>query len=165
MMYDLTWPLRQHIRQRGDTIVEVLISMLIISVILAGAYGTVNKSSIGVRDSKEHAEALRLAQSQIEALRQDASKTTGSVIFTDAANPPFCLYNGALLPANNASECRQDSGGQPTTTEPVYNLSDVRTSCGPGLPGNCYQFAATVSWNSVTGNGQASEQIVYRLYQ
>ncbi len=54
--------------QRGDTIIEVLLSIAILSVILVGAYVSVNTSTLTLRDSQEHAEALTIAQSQVESL-------------------------------------------------------------------------------------------------
>jgi prepilin-type N-terminal cleavage/methylation domain-containing protein len=152
-------------RQRGDTIVEVLISMLIISIVLAGAYVTVHKSTIGVRNSQEHSEALKLAQSQVEQVRHDASKKAAAQVFGNAADLPFCIANETIKTAATATQCKQDAAGQPTSTEPIYSVSNSRTSCGPALPPNCYQFTTTVNWASVTGNGLANEQIVYRLYQ
>ena len=151
--------------QRGDTIVEVLISMLIVSIVLAGAYVTVNKAAIGVRNSQEHAEALKLAQSQVEQVRQDASKKTGSQVFGGPADLPFCIANFAVKSAATAPECKQNSAGQATTAESVYSVSNSRSPCGVGLPANCFQFTTSVNWASVTGTGQANEQIIYRLYQ
>jgi prepilin-type N-terminal cleavage/methylation domain-containing protein len=156
---------RRQRQQRGDTLVEVLVSVLIVSVILTGAYVTVNKSTVGVRNSQEHAEALKLAQSQLEQIRQDATKTSGSTVFTSAPST-FCMVNGASLSATLANECKQNAAGQTnTTTQPIYQLSDSRANCGSGLAANCFVFSVKVTWEDVTGHGPASEEIVYRLYQ
>ena len=155
--------------QRGDTIVEVLISILIVSVVLSGAYVTVSKSSVGVRNSQEHGEALKLAEGQVEEIRQDAAKATSSSVFGPSLPSSFCMAGtGGSVTAQSAdlsNLCQQSASGYPTTAEPVYHISDSRGPCGAGLPANCALFTVTVDWASITGGGQATEQIVYRLYQ
>lgn len=145
--------------QRGDTIVEVLISIAVVSVILGGAFVTTNRSQSGVRNSQEHAEALKLVQSQLEQLRADAASTTPTV-FTQGV--PFCMYNNAAVsasPGPTAADCVQNSAGSPTTKEPAYHLTISRTSSNGG-----FLFTVDAMWDQVTG-GQAEETMVYRLYQ
>lgn len=146
--------------QRGDTIVEVLVCIAVVSLILAGAFVTTHRSSTGVRNSQEHAEALKLIQSQVEQLRANASDGDKSV-FTKGA--PFCMVDSMPLSAStmpDAAKCKQNSSGSPTTTEPVYKLTIDRTTSGGGS-----LFTVAAKWESVTGNGQAQESIVYRLYE
>ena len=72
--------LRNH---RGDTIVEVLIAIAIVSLTLTGAYASVNRSSNATRTAQERGEALKWAESQVEQIK--ASKNlpgTGSFCFT-----------------------------------------------------------------------------------
>lgn len=57
------------LNKTGDTIIEVLISILILSVVLAGAYATAGRSSTTVRASQERGEALKLVEGQLERLR------------------------------------------------------------------------------------------------
>src|SRR5580704_4693224 len=54
---------------RGDTIVEVLVAILIVSLILAGAYVTAAHSLTATREAQESSEALKLIEGQAEALR------------------------------------------------------------------------------------------------
>jgi len=144
--------------EAGDTIVEVLISIAIVSLILGGAFVTTRNSQIGVRDSQEHAEALKLIESQIEDLRADASGD-GKV---KTAATPFCMYNEKPVPATiqpASADCTQDSSGQPTTDEPAYSLTINRSNSNGG-----YLFTVQAQWDSVTGKGRAQESMVYRLY-
>lgn len=148
----------RRLMQRGDTIIEVLISIAVVSVILGGAFVTTRRSQEGVRDSQEHAQALKLVESQLEQLRAEATKT--GAVFTTGA--PFCMYNRA--PVSTAgptgADCKQSSSGQSSTQQPYYNLSITRTTSNGG-----YLFAIQAQWDSVTGHGAAQEQMVYRLYQ
>lgn len=142
--------------QAGDTIVEVLIAMLVISVILGGAFVTTHNSQNGVRDSQEHAEALKLAESQLEQLRADASGPSPTVF---GATTPFCMYNSQVSPGAS-NNCQQNSSGVPTSTEPIYHLVITRLPSNGG-----FIFTIDVNWAEVNGHGSADEKMVYRLYQ
>lgn len=146
----------KRLSQTGDTIVEVLICIAVVSVVLGGAFVTTRQSQIGVRNSQEHAEALKLIESQIEQLRSD---TAG--VLAPAAPNPFCMYNAAPQPAGRASYCTQDSDGVTGTSAARYVLSITRSGSIP----NSFLFTVSASWPEVTGNGTASESMVYRLYQ
>jgi Tfp pilus assembly protein PilV len=147
---------RQQNRQKGDTIVEVLICVLIVSVILGGAYTTVQRSAVGIRNSQEHAEVLKLLQAQVEELRTNAS--TSRTIYT--ANAPFCMVDGlpvSTTQQSTAAKCSQDSAGNPATSEPMYKMSIKRTNSGGGV-----LFTVRADWAAVT-NTPAQETIFYRL--
>jgi len=157
--------LKNRFRQRGDTLVEVLISMLVVSMILTGAYVTTNRSSIAVRDSQEHAEALKLVQGQLEQVRYNATQASAEV-FTQSSAASFCMVSGAVVSATiqpGAAKCTQDGGGNPTTAQPAYKMTIKRADCS--LAAGCNQFTIQATWESVTGRGNANEQIVYRLYK
>lgn len=140
--------------QRGDTIVEVLICVLIVSMVLGGAYVTVFRASQGIRNSQEHAEALKLVQSQLEQLRTNASSDTPSVF---VAGTPFCMVDAQ--PTTDDNRCGQNAAGNATTDEPVYHLEVTRPSSPSGT-----LFMVEATWNSVNGR-EAKETIFYRLYQ
>lgn len=148
--------------QRGDTIVEVLICMLIVSMILGGAYVTTRRSSTGIRSSQEHTEALKLIQSQIEQLRANATQATvgpNPSIFTAAQ--PFCMFEGKPLEADSSGKCRQNSSGIPVpiSEQPAYRLTVLYKPEGEGT-----KFTIRADWDSLTGE-PAYETIFYRLHQ
>lgn len=131
----------------------------VVSLVLAGAYVTTNHNTIGVRDSQEHAEALKLVESQLEQVRADAG--VAADVFTAAA--PFCMVNQAPVSAvtsPDAAKCIQDSSGNATTSQPAYHLSITRSSSNGGS-----LFTITAQWADVNGSGQAQESMVYRLYK
>jgi type II secretory pathway pseudopilin PulG len=144
--------------QAGDTIIEVLICIGIVSMILGGAFVTTRASQTGVRNSQEHGEALKLAESQLEQLRADASSASPTV-FTQGT--PFCMYGNTAVSTHGstAKDCVQDSGGNPTSGQPAYQLSVDRVASNGG-----YLFTTTVQWYQANGNGKATESMVYRLY-
>lgn len=157
---------RERSRERGDTLVEVLIAIAVVSLILGGAYTTTNRSLQATRASEERSVALKLAESQIEQIKGLVSSTP-SVIFSAAS--PFCISASTGLPVTTAglntttgqptgtfnAACAVDATGAPTTNEPVYRLSVAR---------NTNDFILTETWTDVGGRNTDSMQLRYRLY-
>lgn len=157
----MNWRYALHVAKRlsqtGDTLVEVLVCISIVSLILAGAYATTNRSATAVRNSQEHSEALKLIESQLEQIRSNAVSKTPTV-FTSPA--PFCMVDAAVVTPATAGQCIQDSAGQPTTIDPAYKLSISRSS---SLGGSLFVISA--QWNSVSiSSTTAQESLSYRMY-
>ncbi|HSW79190.1 MAG TPA: prepilin-type N-terminal cleavage/methylation domain-containing protein [Candidatus Saccharimonadales bacterium] len=149
--------------QTGDTLVEVLISLAIISTVLGGAFVVTRNSKLGVRNSQEHTIAIKLIENQIEQMRSDASN--GGALFTVGAT--FCMYNE--LPALPGSgNCNVDSSGTPVpaSTQPSYALrvTDCNTAGCPDYIAGSHLFSVTVKWAQING-GTAQETMAYRLYE
>ncbi len=162
MRLRLSPKLNTALNQKGDTLIEVLICIMIVTVILTGAYVTTQKASQGVRNSQEHAEVLKIAQSQLEEVRENANITSGSKVFSIV--PPFCMVDSTPIGvAVSSGKCVQDSSGQPTSTAPLYNVSINRTPCNNAGP-KCWLFTVKVTWDTITNDGVSSEQISYRLH-
>jgi Tfp pilus assembly protein PilV/uncharacterized protein YegL len=146
--------------QSGDTLVEVLICIFLVSLVLGGAYATTHRSVQGVRNAQERGEALTLSQAQLEQVRQNASSATPDV-FTHAGG--FCMVDSTVKPAES-DECKQTAGGSTAQAEQLgYRLTVTRTSCT--LTPNCFKFAVRAEWDSVTGNGPVTTQLFERLYR
>lgn len=150
--------------QRGDTLVEVLICILIVSMILTGAYVTTNRSNLRVIDSQERSAALKLAQGQLEQIRQSAVSAAPNV-FSRTNGDPFCMINAAAIDGSDA-RCKQDNSGAPTTGEPSFQIAATKQDCGvAGLPSSCRLFTIRVEWDSIATKTRAYEQLSYRLYE
>lgn len=61
--------LKRRLGQRGDTIVEVLIAIAVVTGVLATSYAIVNYNSRSYQTGSERVEALKVAEQQIEKLR------------------------------------------------------------------------------------------------
>lgn len=57
-----------HLGKKGDTIVEVLISLAIISVVLVSAYALTSKNTASSQEVQEQSTALKLLEKQAELL-------------------------------------------------------------------------------------------------
>lgn len=161
----------------GDTIVEVLICLAIVATLLGGAFTLTRSSRLGVRNSEEHTEALKVAENQIEQIRGNVQGD--ELIFADT-NVDFCMYNQEphteanvpSPPSDNPSDydpnCRQNSSGGLATPgeEPTYliDINDCNNNgdCGSPEP-NSHLYTVTVTWDQIT-SGSGSVQLVYRLY-
>ena len=145
--------------QRGDTIVEVLVSIAVVSLVLGGAYVMTNNSLLASRAAQERSIALKLAEAQIEQVKGLAATDPDS-IFGVATPLPFCISKNTGKPVTTSdSTCALDTFGQPTTVEPQFKISIMRS----GAANN--DFTLTETWSDVTGHGaQDSLQLKYRVY-
>ena len=149
-------------RERGDTLVEVMVAIVIVATVIGGAYVVSNRSLQSTRGAQERGNALKLAEAQIEQLKSIISQDD-TQIFGVGKPTHFCLgsdvsgthvYNTAV-PADKA-KCRVDSNGTPTTGEPGYSYEITRT-------GNDFQLVA--SWTDISGRFTDSLKLNYRAYQ
>lgn len=76
---------------RGDTIVEVLIAIAVVSLVLAAAFTSTRRSASATRTAQEHGEALKLAESQVEQIKVASEK--GEVLPNS-----FCFDGGVAKP-------------------------------------------------------------------
>lgn len=139
-----------HRRQAGDTIVEVLIAIGVVSLVLAGAFGVSTRSSKATLDSQEHAQAQQFLQAQVEQFRSYV-QTKDSSGLPAIGSSAFCMISGSVLVSPVNASCNQE----PVTGAAIYRLSASR-----GVD-NLYTFA--VDWDSVTGI-TAKESFVYKVY-
>ena len=141
-------------RQRGDTIVEVLISITIIAVVLAGAYVTTNRSLQNTRSAQERTNALKLTESQIEQIKGAISADATGFFANSITNASFCM-SGATPVATSDAACVQDTTGAATSVEPKFNLSITKS-------GNL--FVVTNTWSNINGRSTDKLIIPYRVY-
>ncbi len=109
-------------RQRGDTIVEVLIAIAVVSSVLAIAYSTMNKNVSILRGNQERTEAAKLAQGQLEALKYMATINATGV--RAQGDTPFCI-NGSNIVTLNAA--------LPAADIETENFGQYNAACNSGL--------------------------------
>jgi len=126
------------LKQRGDTIVEVLIATAVVSLVLTGAMAVSNSSLKQIRAAQERSEAQAYAQSTVELLDG----------YTGPQQPPFCLniINGAItnLPENDSNCIFSERYKQLVT----YDQTDK-------------SYTVTITWDGITGN-QETLTLAYR---
>lgn len=146
-------------KQRGDTIVEVLIAIAVVSLILGGAYITTNRSLIATRTAEERSVALKLVESQLEQLKGFA-KNNPQALFDNALTYAFCIDNSGQIVAATTPGCQVNGGGEPVgqQVQPRFRLSIQRATDNS-------TFTVTNQWDNVRGQGADNITMVYRIHE
>lgn len=151
----------------GDTIIEVLICVVVLGVILTGAYVTSNNSLRSIREAQDRIQALGVAQAQVEDLRALASTelSTSSPYITPSPGAPFCFYtSGGNTIIGTGNNCV-------STAFPIQYTTSIVATSGPamgtptyGTSNPPYNFTITVKWLSPrTGQKYDYVYLYYRV--
>lgn len=144
-----------HRNTTGDTIVEVLIAVAVVSLVLGAAFATVNRTLRNAQQAREHTEALNLLQGQLErtkALTKTPGNTvfTGSTLFCVSSTGTFTPIGGSTLPAASyPAACTSNA------VAGSYNLGIMR--------GADNTFTAKANWIGPSG-AQEEVSLIYRIY-
>jgi type II secretory pathway pseudopilin PulG len=142
------------LNNRGDTIVEVLIAIAVVSAVLGGAFAASRRSLLGARTSQERGEAVKFVEGQLESLKSALDdRSRASTIFALAGS--FCLDDSldVVTDINNAA-CRKGPDGR-------YRLA-VTSVAIPDTTGK--EFRASATWDKIGGGPQERVEIVYKAY-
>lgn len=125
--------------ERGDTIVEVLIAVAIVSLIIVSAYVITNLNTRSLAANSERIQAQHLVEGQIEALRANNGLTAGN----------SCFKNNA--PANVCNDFTQAGSGA------TYTINISGPSAGV--------YTIKTTWTSLIGrtNNDSNVTMYYRL--
>jgi Tfp pilus assembly protein PilV len=151
----------------GDTIVEVLFAVVVIGIVLTGAYAVVTHSITDEQDAQEHSYALGLVQSQIEQLRAYIiSNPSGTLPFSSETG---CMYSSTTAPVtltpelntiNGTSSYCLVQGNLPTNSQ--YTLS-IKLASGSN-PTTSPLYEVSVKWPSLLAGGSIDRlSIPYRV--
>lgn len=134
---------------RGDTIVEVLLSIAVISLALAISYSLANRSLRTGLSANARAEATAISQGQLELLKYIRYQTPPANYNTFKTGT-FCINPATLARATaNSAQC-QFNGQYDTVIE--YQAST-----------NSYKL--TTQWDTYNANATGQDELViyYRL--
>ncbi len=136
--------------QRGDSIVEVIIVLAVLSLALSIAYATSNQSLLATRQAQENSQATEILRSQLETLR------------SYAAYPPTSPNNIFRTP----DYCIATNGNVMLTTDPAcYQRNLYRVAINYVVGGTSQDtFTATATWEDAQGHGNDVVTLVYRLH-
>jgi type II secretory pathway pseudopilin PulG len=152
--------------QKGDTIVEVLISITVVSAVLGSAYAVVNRTSKNAQQAREHSQALKVAESQLEVLKASSASSLPieQFCFKESDKKPLKINTSAnaltdpTVPASAASyeaECKYaDADGSAATADRYWvaftkNASDT--------------YKIHVKWDGIIGSVDSVE-LAYKVY-
>lgn len=152
----------KNINQKGDTIVEVLLALVIVSSVLAGAYVTSTRSLRNSQQSQERAEAIKFVEAQLERLKA-VSSSNGSV-FTTAQ---YCFNNGgSLVSLNGAPASDVDNDDFSTSVYPVAcNQGNIPGGYHLSVVQNNPIFTVRARWDNIHGSGRDEVKLTYKINQ
>lgn len=171
--------LRKNLGIKGDTIVEVMLALSVLGAVIVGGYSIATRSLNGVRVSQERSEALKIAESQLEVVRQVITGTnninelavydsTGAAIDFPAW---FGKAPGSLAPvaSDEYGFCVSDSGTSvriDLTAAEIPNITAYPNECRRGIyhvyTNTDFQIVSTsasllyttyITWEKAGGNG------------
>ena len=131
----------------GDTIIEVLVALAVLSLAFALSYGTASRALADTQNSQEHTLALEYLDAQFEALRYYAGHP-GVVLPT----------NSFFLDLTTGSVQVKPAPG----TEPGSGFSYSITLALDTSQTSTYH--ATITWPGLGNLGPQSEELSYRVY-
>ena len=127
--------------QDGDTIIEVLISVVVVSIVLVSCYTIINAKTKTLLVAQQRAQATRLVESQIEELR-----TKGSF---PANTKCFYISSGIILNSITSGNCNFSVNGSVNYALNIaYNNATTN-------------YTVTATWPITSGTGNVTME--YRL--
>ena len=127
-------------KQRGDTIIEVLLAMSVIGVVLGSAFGIANRSLATGRAAQERTDALKIAETQLELLKTYYPLNPS----IEARAAPFCIDEtqpvAAVVVDDSAAACQNINGSGSTG---IYSVSIVPPA------GALSPYEVTVTWERI----------------
>jgi type II secretory pathway pseudopilin PulG len=146
---------------RGDTIIEVLLAIIVVGSVLAGAYVSSSHSLNANRASQERAEALNFVQGQIEMIKNKVS----NLINRDG---PWCLNStGSGIARNDftvapPADYTTDDWSEPYPANCMvgdgnrYHLSVLHASGSDN-------YTIRARWDRIGGGGKEQTTMFYKV--
>lgn len=161
----------KRLSQRGDTIMEVMICVAVVGLILTSAFILSNSSQSYQRGAQERNEAVAIAQSQLEKLRNYAD-THVLPTATATSNKAFCVVDQSTyttFTANPATAAANDTNlaTYPTECKDINSAGQFRYAIWPPgtFPGAASnKYTVTMRWVSPTGDGIDHLDMYYEIY-
>lgn len=154
-----------HTHQTGDTIVEVLISLLVIGLAIGISYGIASRSLKAARQAQERTEAVKIAEGQIERIK-------GVLAGNNATDKTKVLDSNTVFCISSAGSAVSFPGTYGT------NIPDINTDDLTNYPAECSQglykivvdeesdsrYSVVVRWDSLGSSKREEVNIKYRVY-
>ena len=130
------------IGSKGDTIIEILLAIAVLSLVLSISYGLANRSSQAIRQAQERSEAQKIAEEQLELLRGYFSPEQP----WEDENHYRC-FNSSGNPTATEADCHRGPDGR-------YNIINIEQI------GNT--FTVHMDWPNIRG-GTDELSLAYKL--
>lgn len=163
--------IRSH-KQRGDTIVEVLIATAVIGMVLGISYVAANRAARMGQQAQERTEATKLAEGQIELLRASAptdARFSSGVYSASLSGKSFCISGGSVIEQEEPLDLYTDDlKTDPPDTGAKYKIgcafNDGRYLVAITRDSND-KFTVRVRWFRLGGGGENGKDEVKMVYK
>jgi Tfp pilus assembly protein PilV len=142
--------------ERGDTIVEVLISITILAFVLTGAYLTAIHSYNNIITSQDRDQATYIAQNQLEILVAQAD----NLFYTGSPYENYATQSGGFCFDVNSSDASYSNNNYHLINGPCTSNQLVDISPGPEYqvaissgPNSCANLASELVGNPKQSSG------------
>ena len=125
--------------QRGDTIIEVLIAIAVVSLLLVSAYSLTNKNVATMQNVQEQGEAQKIAEQQVERFRLYLGDKTALASVGGCINGSGAMASGASCVVN------ADDTVVPVSSNRAAYKKSIKNTDSP----NVYEIA--VEWTAAGG--------------
>lgn len=146
------------LKQRGDTIVEVMICAAVITSLLVGSYYSLNHSYQAYEATEEQSQGLKLVETQIEDLRSYfPSITVPTSANCFALNYDSVHHTYSISPSSSCT-FQADGTAASANSLPTYtvSISPSTISLSPQT------YTVTATWQSILG-GNAKTSLEYNI--
>ena len=121
------------IKNKGDTMIEVMICLVVAGMMIGSVSTLARKSTININTARERVNALKIAETQAELIRTQATAKFGAA---------FCFDTNSV---NVNAPCTLDTlytvRITPPATNPTPDANGVQT----------FSYLITVTWSSIGG--------------
>lgn len=139
---------------RGDTIVEVLIAIAVVSSVLAITYSVMNRNLQLLRTNQERTEASKIAQSQLEQLKSEWNGTAQADqadFFARTRTTAFCMVSGSTPSFTGDAahvNIAQDNFAYPAGCGEIstFYYASIKYNSSEG------SYTVRVRWDGLTGD-------------
>lgn len=151
--------------EQGETLVEVIMALAILSLVLTSAYVIATRSFRQGRGAGERTQAANYLQEQAEALRsfRDANpwSTFTSAVKAGSASGGFCLKQGTNLAGQAAWTVVDDNDAACNKAGIELTILATADDVAGKVPADAYRFTLTAQWS--TGPDQNTTQVITTL--
>jgi prepilin-type N-terminal cleavage/methylation domain-containing protein len=122
--------------QRGMTVAEILVALVILSIGLVGLASVLPISSYGIQEGNQLSTAAFLAEQRLEQIKAVAWSSSPSVDCLGVSSN--ASFSGAYPPTTYSGTCYPAPGGSPTTSFPDESPSGSPSASPPTQLANPY---------------------------
>ncbi len=148
------------LRQTGDTIIEVMIAIAILSAMLGGAFAISNRSQKAAVANHERYQAQLYINEQAELLRKASATDRDALISKAAANQTFCMTSAGVFVDETDTNCSDKAGLYTIVVTAQKDCNFITTGCTKDTYNT---FDIKITWDSFVRSGKDQLELVYGI--